>query len=208
MKHGRRLTGIIKGLLAAMLISLTTAAAHSPAPAAGTAVEEGNSWGAEEWLQSLWEKGEKAFTEGRLEEANHAFQEALSLDPENGRTWNYLGGVSFARKDYYQALMRFKRAVRASPKDSRIFNNLATTYDHLGQYTNAIENYLRAVKLDPEYAVPYRNLGAIYAYKLKDAGLAVKYWGLYLQLAPDAPDAGEVEKELKNLEEGKPGLSE
>ena len=151
-------------------------------------------------LQALWARGEGHYAHGRLDEARRATQEALSLDPGNGRTWNYLGGISFSEGNYPQALERFKKAAAARPGDSRIFNNLATTYDQMGKVDRAIENYLTAIDIDPDYPVPYRNLGTIYAYKMRDRSLAREYWSRYLALAPRAADAGEVAAELESLE--------
>lgn len=193
----KSITGIGKpAALVCLLLSLALTVHAYQTPGQSTPSSEADA-GVK--LQSLWEKGERAMAEGRVIEALEAFQAALSIDPDNGRTWNYLGSVCFVEGDYYKALLRFKRAAEASPDDSKIFNNLATTYDQIGQYADAIENYILAIDIDPDYPLPYRNLGAIYAYKVRDPNLAAKYWNIYLRLSPDGADSDNIREELEKL---------
>ncbi len=175
-------------------------AAAPPPPPAGAAPPPA---GVEAPLAELWMTGEKALSEGRLDDAQRAFQEALTLDPGSGRTWNYLGSVCFAQNDLHKALIRFKRAAELSPRDARIVNNLATVYDRLGQYANAIEHYLAAITLDRTYPVPYRNLGAVYAYRFKDLEMAENYWKTYIMLDVGEDERRLIEDELDRLK-GRP----
>ena len=59
--------------------------------------------------------------------------------------------------------------------------------------------YHRAMQRDPTFAPTYRALGIVY-YKRKQETLAREYLGKYLELAPDAKDAGYVKSYLQSLE--------
>ncbi len=156
--------------------------------------------GARAEVEGLLSQGETALREGRADEAARFFSQALALDPEDPRIWNYQGGVSFFRGEFQAALDQFGQAARRDPHNPRILNNLGTVCERLGKPAEALEQYLAAIAADPEYAEAYRNLGAIYAYRLRDAILARHYWTKYLELAPDGPAVMEVRDELDRLD--------
>jgi tetratricopeptide (TPR) repeat protein len=174
-------------VIAPLLLAALTAAAAEATP------------DLEARLRDLWGRGEEALARGSLDQAQDILQEALTLDPNRGRTWNYLGHLSFARAAYPEALARFRRAGELDPLDPRIRNNLGTVSERLDLIPEAVEHYLAAIELAPDYPVPYRNLGAVYANRIRDRALAVKYWSAFLRLAPDDPDRDRILAELDAL---------
>ena len=132
-------------------------------------------------------------------EALEIFNEALALDRNQARTWNYLGGVHFSRGEYFKALLNFKQAFQLDPKDARAGNNIATAYERIGEYAKAETYYLRSIEATPSYPTSYRNLGILYADHLERPDLARRYWEEYLRLAPAGPAAEAVRKELRRL---------
>jgi tetratricopeptide (TPR) repeat protein len=158
-----------------------------------------------EALQRLWEEGQRLYGEGDVAAAEETFQRALELDPDQPRTWNYLGGIHFRQKDFAAALQHFKQALMLSPGDARACNNIATSYDHLGKHEKAKEFYLRTIRIDPEYPLPYRNLGVLYATHLGRPELAVRFWNRFLELVPSGPEADAVRKEIEELEKSESG---
>jgi Flp pilus assembly protein TadD len=185
-------TGSVKrgaaAVLAGMLIGL--APPLIPAPA-----EEG----VEREAGDLLELGEKAFTRGDTETALRAFTDALELDRDHPRTWNFLGGAYFRRGDYSQALLHFKQALLLDPDDARACNNIATAYEHLGRPRRAEVFYLKAIEIDGRYPVPYRNLGVLYADRLDLPDRARDYWEKFLNLVPSGAESDAVREELEKL---------
>jgi tetratricopeptide (TPR) repeat protein len=60
--------------------------------------------------------------------------------------------------------------------------------------------YLKALKLEPRNPRVSYNLGVLYGDYLKDPGQAAKYYRRYLELAPRAPDAGNVRSWILELD--------
>jgi tetratricopeptide (TPR) repeat protein len=158
--------------------------------------------GADE-LARLWSSGESAYESGDLDEALRLFTEALAIDPRRARTWNYVGGVHFARGDAARALQDFGRALDLDPRDVRAANNVGTALERLGELARAEEAYLRAARIDPAYAPTQRNLGIVRS-RLGDAAGARAAWERYLDLAPSGDHAAEVRRALAELGADKP----
>ena len=165
-----------------------------PLPSLSAAEGEGNA------LRLLWEEGQRLYGEGNVAAAEETFQRALKLDPDQPRTWNYLGGIYFRQEDFNGALMHFKQALMLNPGDARACNNIATTYDHLGEHEKAKTFYIRTIKIDWEYPLPYRNLGVLYATHLGRPDLARRFWNRFLELVPSGPEAEAVRKELEEMD--------
>jgi tetratricopeptide (TPR) repeat protein len=150
-------------------------------------------------IEELWVRGERAFRSGDLETAFRLFTEALARDDRRGRSWNYVGGVHFARGDLPRALEHFDRAHELDPTDVRSCNNLATAHERLGQLARAEELYQRAAQLDPAYPETYRNLGVLYARRLGRPEAARHAWQRFLELVPTGAAAAAVRRELEVL---------
>ena len=150
-------------------------------------------------LRLLWEEGQRLYGEGNVAGAEKTFQRALELDPDQPRTWNYLGGIHFREKDFAVALQHFKQALMLNPGDARACNNIATSYDRMGKHEKAKDFYLRTIRIDWKYPLPYRNLGVLYATHLGRPELAVRFWNRFLELVPSGPEADAVRKEIEEL---------
>jgi len=75
----------------------------------------------------------------------------------------------------------------------------ATKYHQSGKLERAIEMYRKAVKLDPSFAYAYRGLGIAYA-SLGNGKMACRMYRKYLQVAPSAPDRGQVQTILQGCQ--------
>lgn len=157
------------------------------------------SEGAEMTAEELLEVGEQAFTRGDTETALRVFTDALELDRDQPRTWNFIGGAYFRRGDYSRALLHFKQAFLLDPDDARACNNIATAYEHLGRPRKAEAFYLKAIEIDGRYPVPYRNLGVLYADHLDLPDRARDYWERFLAMVPAGTESDAVREELGKL---------
>jgi tetratricopeptide (TPR) repeat protein len=85
------------------------------------------------------------------------------------------GDISFARKDYYAALIKFLEASRLNPNSHAIMNKLGIAYSQLKYYSEAGAAFQRAIALDPKFAYAYNNLGTVY-FATGDRSRAEKYF--------------------------------
>ena len=154
---------------------------------------------AEPSIEDLWVRGERAYHDGDLDGALRLLESALARDERRARSWNYVGGVHFARGDLVRAREHFRTAHELDPRDVRASNNLATVHERLGDYARAEELYQQAALLQPSYAETFRNLGVLYARRLGRPDAARRAWERYLELAPPGPAAEAVRRELEAL---------
>lgn len=97
----------------------------------------------------------------QLQEAYVKFHEALRLNPNDKRCYNYLGYISALYKEYEQAVSYYKRAISIDPEYSEAMNNLGMTYLEIQKWDEAAENFRTALN-NPLYVTPeraYANLG-------------------------------------------------
>jgi regulator of sirC expression with transglutaminase-like and TPR domain len=94
-----------------------------------------------------------------------------------------------------------KMLAPAPPKAvlARMLRNLRVIYSNRGEYVKALVASERILLLLPEAAEDYRDRAELYA-ALDCARGAVDDFRVYLQLRPDAPDAGAVQRRIAELE--------
>ncbi len=122
--------------------------------------------------------------------------------------------ISFARKDYYAALIKYLEASRLNPNSEYIYNKLGITYSRLRFYPQAIDAFNRAIGLNPKYPYSFNNLGSVY-FASGDKKRAEKYFKRAIALKNDEASfhinlgtlLRERNKQEKGLEELKIGLS-
>jgi len=68
-------------------------------------------------------------------------------------------------------------------------------YFKKGNYKAAVSRFREATRWNPSYAEAYRRLGESEE-KMKDQAAAQEAYAKYLELAPDAKDAGAIKKKL------------
>jgi tetratricopeptide (TPR) repeat protein len=72
------------------------------------------------------------------------------------------GDLSFARKDYYAALIKYLEACRLNPNGEYLYNKLGITYSRLKFFPQATDAFTRSISLNPKYAYSYNNMGSVY----------------------------------------------
>jgi len=89
----------------------------------------------------------------------------VPVSPENIKKANRTakeGDLSFARGNYYAALIKYLEAGRLNPNSEFISNKLGITYSKLEFYTEAEAAFMRCIGLNRKYPYPYNNLGSVY----------------------------------------------
>jgi regulator of sirC expression with transglutaminase-like and TPR domain len=102
----------------------------------------------------------------------------------------------------YGETFRFERtylnAVDAHQILVRMLANLKAIYFGRQNYSKALAVIEKILLIQPDAPEQIRDRGSVH-YKLNHLYRAVKDWGRYLELQPQAPDAKEVETNLKRL---------
>ena len=113
-------------------------------------------------VEQLLAIGSMYYADGYLENAVSAYQQAISLDPQNASAWDYLG-IALRSLEYYdQATEACYTALNITPDNPEIWYNLGYTYGLSGAYEKEIEAYQEAIRLQPNFSPAWQNLAVAY----------------------------------------------
>ena len=126
--------------------------------------------------------------EGRLSQAETAYQRILESDPNQPIALHLLGVVAHQTGKNDVAVDLITRAIAIDPDLAEAHSNLGTALRDLGKLEEAVTSYHKALALKPDYADAHNNLGNA----LKDLGEpedAVASYRKALNLKPDLAEA-------------------
>jgi len=149
-------------------------------------------------------RGELAERQKHLDEAEGLFRQALSLDPANTQTLNYLGYMWADRGvKLPEALTMIKKAVEAEPWNGAYLDSLGWVYFKMGEYELAEDNLRQAVNRTQADPTVHMHLGDLYE-KTGRIRLAAAQWELSLDEFNKSSAAdiepGDVAKVQKKLD--------
>ncbi len=107
-------------------------------------------------------RGEQLLVNGRLDEAQRAFESAIDTNPNDARAWLDLGLALEARNDLASAMKAYEKSVAIDPAFAEALNNLGVLQRESGDLASAIASLERAVALDPDFTAARFNLGLAY----------------------------------------------
>ena len=110
-----------------------------------------------------------------------------------------LGEIYINKKEFKKALENYKNAQQKNPGSIEALMGLAWISFKDNNVENALDLYLKAAALDPNRPELRRQLGHVYK-ELGQGTLAVEAFKVYLELAPDAKDRGQVEAIIRQLQ--------
>jgi tetratricopeptide (TPR) repeat protein len=122
---------------------------------------------------------------GRLEEAEVAFREALSMD-RTGDAAVKLGGLYVHQGRLREAQRIYLQGADQHPENAELHASLGDVYLQLGVLGGALRAAERAAELEPDNPVWQFHLARVYERVHPEA--AVEAWRRYLQLAQDRPE--------------------
>lgn len=111
----------------------------------------------EEWVMT----GQSLENEGRIDEAETAYREALSGNPRSALALNGLGKIRVRRGDTAGAEEAFNTATRLDPGYARSYYNLGMTYLAEHDADRAIPAFRKAVELSPDHVSALAELGTL-----------------------------------------------
>lgn len=105
-------------------------------------------------VPSLVGLGEACLGLNRLDEAERAFREAISLAPTSAAAQAGLARVAFARRDFASARDGFRTALRLAPDANRLHYELAMAHRNLGERDEAARHLALAGTVGVKVADP------------------------------------------------------
>jgi protein O-GlcNAc transferase len=109
----------------------------------------------------LVEQGRALHREGRLEEAERLYSQALAADEDCAEAHQLMAVLAGQRGRFDEAIAGFRRTIALEgPTPDRLFN-LAEAYRVTRQFQSALDAYNQVVTIDAGYAHAYRNCAAM-----------------------------------------------
>jgi len=136
-------------------------------------------------IRALLERGVAAQRADRLDDAEAAYRDVLTRDPENADGLHLMGLVAARRGDTTTAIDLIERAIQRRPDMPMFHFNLAQALVRVGKTHDAAAALRRAIDLAPDYAAAHAALGAAYE-ALADAGAAEQQYRRLIALQPQS----------------------
>jgi len=136
-------------------------------------------------IRGLLERGVAAQKADRLDDAEAAYREVLTQDPDNADAFHLLGLVSARRGNVTAALDLIGRAIQLRPDMPMFHFNLAQALLRLGKNHEAVPPLRRATELAPDYAAAHAALGGVYE-SLADSAAAEQQYRRLIELQPQS----------------------
>lgn len=95
------------------------------------------------------EQAEKAFTEGKIDEALALYQKGLKLDPKNYHAALFSGDMYFRKNDYANAEIWYQKAIAINPDIETAHRYSASPLMKQGKYDQARDRYVEAFIVEP-----------------------------------------------------------
>jgi len=142
------------------------------------------------------QKNLKAFQQTISEKENDLRLLKSQLEETRGelkKSGNYVNTAEKAQ----QGLLLLQKHIK---QERAVYSyNLGVAYTGSGYYDEAIEAYQRSLELDPSNADAHYNLAVVYDTFRQDPEKAVEHYSKYLEIKPDAPEAGDIRAAIERL---------
>jgi tetratricopeptide (TPR) repeat protein len=110
----------------------------------------------------LFQAGQDALNQGRLDEAERDFRAVLALNPQSGAAYANLGVVSMRRKQWTRAVAFLRAAERLMPQEPGVRLNIGLAYFRQNDFLKAIPPFESVVREKPDAPQPRHLLGLCY----------------------------------------------
>lgn len=102
-----------------------------------------------ELLEEFKNKGKKAFTEGRFQEAIEHYTGAIQLDPGNFILYSNRSAAEASLNLWESALQDANKVVELQPEWSKGYGRVGAAYVGLGDYEEAVNAYKKGLEFEP-----------------------------------------------------------
>jgi tetratricopeptide (TPR) repeat protein len=126
--------------------------------------------------------------QGRLDEAEAQYRQAIAIRPDYAPAYNNLGVVLQRHGRTDDAIAAFRRALAYHPDDAGTHMNLGEALLRQGRHLEAVAHYRRRAELDPSDLARRYDLGNVLL-EARDVAAAEIEFRRLTELAPDAAQA-------------------
>ncbi|MEG4395517.1 TIGR03032 family protein [Microcoleus sp. BROC3] len=151
-------------------------------------------------VAARFDRGRQLQKQGKLEEAEACFREAIALQPDYLAAYNNLGNLLQVQGKIPEAIAILSRAVQIAPQSAIVHCNLASAQLLAGNLEAAKSGYQQALRLDANFYLAHLNLGKLYASRREIASAE----GHFREVLRLQPDNAEVRKVLDLLLHAQP----
>ncbi len=97
-------------------------------------------------------EGNELYAQGKYDEANNKYRDALIDNPESPIVHFNLGDVLYKKKNYEEAVKSFDKTTSSEDilQQSKSYYNLGNTLYRMGKLPESIQMYKKALELNPE----------------------------------------------------------
>ena len=113
-------------------------------------------------IAQLFQAGQDALNQGRLDQAERAFRQVLAANPQVGGAYANLGVVYMRRRQWTKALEMLRKAERLMPQVAGIRLNIGLAYYRQNEFLKAIPAFESVVADQPDALQPRHLLGLCY----------------------------------------------
>ena len=139
--------------------------------------------------------------EETYDQAEQAYQKALSLDPTLSTALTNLGNLEYRRDQTEAAESYYRRALESDPEQPEALYNLGFLCFERDEVDEAVVLFRAALQSDPSFADAQFNLAMVLEEKGERAA-ARPHWERYLALEPEGSWADIAEKHLQKWPQG------
>ncbi len=151
--------------------------------------------------QNMFKDAESLLLNNQLTDASMMFSAVIEQDPDNYQAYLYLGYIYEVKQNYEKAVSILLKGVEKTiEKKDRFYFNIANNYFKMNEYDKAASMYSKAAQEGSGYADAYLNR-ANCRVKTGEYSLAIRDYGLFLNMKPDDPQRTNIEKMLSLLEQ-------
>lgn len=135
----------------------------------------------------LFQSGQDALTQDRLDDAERDFRHVLEVDPQAGGAYANLGVVYMRRKQWTRALEALQKAERLMPQVAGIRLNIGLAYYRESEYLKATPPFESVVRDQPDALQPRYLLGLCYFFAERWADAAATLEPLWARESAHLP---------------------
>jgi len=135
----------------------------------------------------VFQRGQDALNQNRLDEAERDFRQVLQLDPQAGSAYANLGVVYMRRKQWTKALESLGKAEKLMPNVAGIQLNIGLAYFRQNEFLKAIPPLEAVVRTQPDALQPRYLLGLCYFFDERWADTAGTLEPLWPQESAQLP---------------------
>ena len=131
-------------------------------------------------------------SQGRLEEAEDRYRQALKVNPNYAEAHNNLASMLMSRGRLEEAIAHYRQALQINPNFIEVYYNLGNAFKSQGFLEEAIAHYRQALQINPNFVEVHNNIGVV----LESQGFLEEAIAHYRQALQINPNSVEVRNNL------------